>query len=120
MNTLIGARGPGDTSRRSITPVSKEGEEQKQEMAKAGNTDSVHSKSPEQTGHSPGPWKTTEEYYADVAARENLREAAQELLEACKGLVRYAEAARYTAGMGAHQLARLEAAKAAIAKAEGK
>jgi hypothetical protein len=41
-----------------------------------------------------------------------------EVLDCLKGLVRYCEAVRYTAGMGEHQLKRLEAAKALIAKLE--
>lgn len=39
------------------------------------------------------------------------------LVEALEGLVRYAEAVRMSAGMGKNQLARLEAARAALAKA---
>jgi hypothetical protein len=45
--------------------------------------------------------------------------AAPELYEALRELVRYAEAVRMTAGMGKTQLARLEAGKAALAKARG-
>ena len=41
-----------------------------------------------------------------------------ELLEALKGLVNYAEAVRLSAGMGKSQIARLERARAAIAKAQ--
>ena len=40
-----------------------------------------------------------------------------ELVAALEGLVRYAEAVRASAGMGKNQLARLEAAKAALANA---
>jgi hypothetical protein len=52
-------------------------------------------------------------------ARANARliAAAPELLEACKGLVRIADAVRYTAGLGKNQMARVDAARAAIAKA---
>jgi|DEB0MinimDraft_3_1074331.scaffolds.fasta_scaffold02622_7 hypothetical protein len=45
--------------------------------------------------------------------------SAPELYEAVKGLVRYVEAVRHTAGMGKTQLERLDAAKAVLAKAEG-
>lgn len=95
--------------------------------------------------HTPGPWVTDAHvrnemvlgpdgaYVADCcilasgnrrtgevnAANARLISAAPTLLYACEGLVRYAEAVRHIAGMGANQLARLESAKAAIAKAKG-
>jgi hypothetical protein len=52
------------------------------------------------------------------AASED-KEMIKNLLEALKGTTRILEAARYTIGFGRHQLDRLEAAKEAIAKAEG-
>lgn len=58
-----------------------------------------------------------------VRMRRLLRECLDErddLFDALKGLVRYAEAVRHTAGMGKTQLERLDAAKAVLAKAEGK
>lgn len=65
----------------------------------------------------PGPNLSTTSGEVDANAR--LMAAAPELLEACKGLVRYAEAVRHSAGMGKEQLKRLESAKAAIARATG-
>lgn len=45
--------------------------------------------------------------------------AAPELVEALKGLIRYADAVRHTAGMGKSQLERLNAAKALLSRIEG-
>jgi hypothetical protein len=92
------------------------------------------------TNHTPGPWR--KEAHGDgwhilgnigpekttvyVATAHGMRPndacliaAAPELLEALQGLVRYAEAVGYTAGMGKTQKARLDAALAAVAKATG-
>ena len=48
------------------------------------------------------------------------REAADDLYEALKGCVRIIEAYRRSVGLGKSQTERFEAAKAAIAKAEGR
>lgn len=50
----------------------------------------------------------------------NQRGIEDELLNCLKGLVRYADSVRYTAGMGKNQAGRLELAKWVIGKAEGK
>lgn len=94
-------------------------------------------------GHTKGPWSVEEhphsghplvagehgyvvadcmnnELAADVEfANARLIAAAPDLLEATQGLVRIVEAMRMTTGLGKTQIARLDAARAAIQKATG-
>lgn len=91
--------------------------------------------------HTPGPWSVSFECvdpeWAIVATRggvvianvnaDHLQDAnarliaaAPDLLEAVAGLIRLSEAIRHSVGLGKNQLERIERAKAAIAKAEGR
>ncbi|CAM5278034.1 hypothetical protein ATER59S_00352 [Aquamicrobium terrae] len=54
----------------------------------------------------------------EAAAR--LSAGAAELLQTSKGVVRILDAVRYQVGLGPSQIARLEAARTAIAKMEGR
>lgn len=56
---------------------------------------------------------------AEALANARLIAAAPELLEAVKILLPILEAVRYTTGLGKTQIARIEKAKATIAKATG-
>lgn len=94
--------------------------------------------------HTPGPWSVspaddtvvidamrrevaaidgdynTPDTWPQMEANARLIAAAPEMLDSLKDCVRMLEAVRYTAGLGKHQMERVERAKAAIAKAEGR
>lgn len=94
--------------------------------------------------HTPGPWNLHKHAFACVTsekmmvancavttsniedlqptqmANARLIAAAPDLLEAVAGLIRLSEAIRHSVGLGKNQLERIERAKAAIAKAEGR
>jgi hypothetical protein len=53
-------------------------------------------------------------------ATARLFAGAAELLQTLKGVVRILDAVRYQVGLGRNQLARLDAARTAIAKVEGR
>lgn len=54
-----------------------------------------------------------------LARIQGLEEMQSYLCQSLRNLVRYAEAVRYSAGMGKNQLERLELAKIVLAKARG-
>lgn len=58
------------------------------------------------------------EHTSEQAADASLIAAAPDLLAALKDITRFCDAVRVQVGMGKTQLARLEAARSAIAKAE--
>jgi hypothetical protein len=95
--------------------------------------------------HTPGPWEATDQGdvvmgddratiiawcgdaednpemgEATMLANARLIAAAPDMLRALKDLTRFCDAVRVQVGMGKTQLARLEQARAAIAKAEGR
>lgn len=56
----------------------------------------------------------------ELEAAARLFAGASELLQTLKGVVRILDAVRYQVGLGPNQLARLDAARTAIAKVEGR
>lgn len=64
-------------------------------------------------------WAGGEIGYERAEANARLIAAAPELLEALQGLIRVVDAMKMTTGLGKTQIARLDGAKAAIAKATG-
>jgi hypothetical protein len=83
--------------------------------------------------HNRGPWSLEDVRHAlgsrnpklpfddpELEAAARRFAGAAELLQTMKGVVRILDAVRYHVGLGPNQLARLDAARTAIAKVEGR